>query len=301
MFSQVRRSNIWSEISAAVTQAIGRDFVVRQRVKVSGGSINSTFRIEDGNGSFLVKLNSIDQLPMFEAEQEGLAILRDAKAPVRIPEVICCDKAEDRAWLILEYIPLRPATDTTAAGLGSAMAVVHRKTSEKFGWTRDNAIGLTRQNNTQHTVWMDFFRDSRLAVQLRLAEENRLDMALLRKGELVLPACEQLLSGYQPAPSLLHGDLWSGNQAADKNGRPVVFDPAVYYGDRECDLAMTRLFGGIPDAFLRAYHDAYPIDPGFERRLPLYNLYHLLNHANMFGGGYVRQAEKTMDKLLMAL
>jgi len=301
MFSQVRRSNIWSEISAAVTQAIGRDFVVRQRVKVSGGNINSVFRIEDGNGSFLVKLNSMDQLPMFEAEQKGLALLRDAKAPVRIPEVIGCDKAEDRAWLILEYIPLRPSTDTTAAALGSAMAIVHRNTSEQFGWSRGNAIGLTAQDNTQSPVWSEFFRDRRIAAQLHLAEKNRLDMALLRKGELVLSACEQLLSGYQPVPSLLHGDLWSGNQAADQNGNPVVFDPAVYYGDRECDLAMTRLFGGIPDTFLRTYHDAYPIDPGFERRLPLYNLYHLLNHANMFGGGYVRQAEKTMDKLLMAL
>ncbi len=112
---------------------------------------------------------------------------------------------------------------------------------------------------------------------------------------------EQLLDGYQPAPSLLHGDLWSGNQAVDQHGEAVLFDPAVYYGDRECDLAMTRLFGGIPDAFLRAYHDAYPIDPGFERRVHIYNLYHLLNHANMFGGGYVRQSEKMMDRILMAV
>ncbi|MDQ6950372.1 MAG: fructosamine kinase family protein [Mariprofundales bacterium] len=301
MFSQIRRTNIWTVVASEVSKASGHPFTIRQRVKLSGGSINAAFRIDDGEQSFLVKLNHQNQLTMFEAEREGLALLRSVGASVRIPAVVCCGSAQDRSWLVLEYIPLRPSTDGTAEVLGSAMATIHRQTDDRYGWSRDNTIGVTPQMNAQGDSWRDFFRDHRLGEQLRLAENNHLDMALLRKGEFVLNACNALLAGHQPPASLLHGDLWSGNQAADQRGAPVVFDPAVYYGDRECDLAMTRLFGGIPDAFLRAYHDLYPIDSGFERRMPLYNLYHLLNHANMFGGGYVRQAEKTMDRLLMAL
>jgi len=299
MFSQMRQRNIWSFISDDISQAIGKTFVVRQRVKVSGG-INSTFKVDDGNRAFLVKLNKANYLNAFEAECDGLSLLRRVGAAVRIPEEVSVGSAQDRAWLVLEHIPLRPVTDDSAAKLGAAMAEIHRSVAEEYGWRRDNSIGTTPQINSNASRWSQFFHANRLGEQLRLAADNRLDVALLRKGALVLEALDALLERHQPAPSLLHGDLWGGNQAVDRNGDAVLFDPAVYYGDRECDLAMTRLFGGIPDSFLRAYHDAYPVDPGFEGRMHFYNLYHLLNHANMFAGGYVRQSEKLMDRILMA-
>jgi len=300
MFNQMRKRNIWSFIADDISQAITKVFVVRQRIKVSGGSINSTFKVDDGNRSYLVKLNKAHCLSAFEAERDGLELLRRVGAAVRIPEVVTLGSAQDRAWLVLESIPLHPATEDSAAKLGAAMAQIHHCVGAQYGWDRDNSIGSTPQINRHESQWGLFFQQHRLQEQLRLAAKNRLDIVLLRKGELVLQACLPLLENHQPVPSLLHGDLWSGNQAVDSNGDAVLFDPAVYYGDRECDLAMTRLFGGIPDTFLRAYHDAYPIDPDFEGRMHCYNLYHLLNHANMFGGGYVRQSEKVMDRILMA-
>ncbi len=301
MFSQTRQRNIWSFISDAITEAVGEPFVVRQRMKVSGGSICSTFKVDDGSTAYLVKLNRADAKWAFETERDGLDLLRAVGAEVRIPGVVSVGSAQDRSWMVLEFVAMRPATDESAGKLGAAMAQIHRSVGTSYGWERDNAIGSSLQVNKEGTNWARFFRDQRLAVQLEMATRNSLDIALLRKGELVLDECERLLGNHQPQPSLLHGDLWSGNQAVDSEGRAVLFDPAVYYGDRECDLAMTRLFGGIPDNFLRAYHDSYPIDHGFERRMHLYNLYHLLNHANMFGGGYIRQAEKTMDRILMSV
>lgn len=299
--TQTRQRNVWSFIVDAISEAVGEPFVIRQRMKVSGGSICSTFKVDDGTTAYLVKLHRAEALWAFEAERAGLDLLRAASGALRVPEVVCTGSAQDRSWLVLEFITLRPVTDESAARLGVALAEVHRKLGPHYGWDRDNAIGSSRQVNTPDDRWASFFREQRLARQLKMAEENRLDIALLRKGELVLEACDRMLEGHQPKPSLLHGDLWSGNLAVDGEGRAVLFDPAVYYGDRECDLAMTRLFGGVPDSFLRAYHDTWPIDHGFEQRLHLYNLYHLLNHANMFGGGYVRQAEKAMDRILMSV
>ncbi|MDQ6964851.1 MAG: fructosamine kinase family protein [Mariprofundales bacterium] len=301
VFNQMRQRNIWSFIADDISQVIGRSFVVRQRVKMSGGGVNSTFKVDDGNRSYLVKLNRDRFFHDFEMESAGLSLLRQVGAEVRIPQVVTVGRAQDRCWLVLEYISLRPATDESSAKLGAAMAQIHRSVADQYGWDSDNSIGSTPQVNRRTAQWARFFCQCRLEEQLRLVEKNRLDVALLRKGELVLKAVDSMLDGYQPAPSLLHGDLWSGNQAVDRHGDAVLFDPAVYYGDRECDLAMTRLFGGIPDAFLRAYHDIYPVDPGFEERMHIYNLYHLLNHANMFGGGYVRQSEKLMDRILMAV
>jgi len=301
VFGTTRQRNIWSFVADDIARAESNSFVVRQRVKVSGGSICSTFKVDDGNRIYLVKLNKADCQHLFEAECDGLALLRKVGAAVRIPDVISIGSGQDRSWMVLEYIALRPATVDSATKLGVAMAQIHHTVAEQYGWDRDNAIGSTPQINTRMSQWGAFFYQHRLGEQLRLAEQKRLDIVLLRKGELVLKECAQLLDGHQPAPSLLHGDLWSGNQAVDQAGEAVLFDPAIYFGDRECDLAMTRLFGGIPDSFLQAYHDAYPIEPGFEQRVHLYNLYHLLNHANMFGGGYIRQSEKMMDRILMAM
>ena len=168
----------------------------------------------------------------------------------------------------------------------------------RFGWPRDNTIGTTPQVNAWGDDWAEFFRDRRIAPQLALAARNGHGGALQRDGERLLAAIPALLAGHAPAPSLLHGDLWSGNAACLATGEPVIFDPAVYYGDREADLAMTELFGGFGADFYAAYRDAWPLPDGYERRRTLYNLYHVLNHLNLFGGGYGAQAETMIARLL---
>lgn len=197
---------------------------------------------------------------------------------------------------MLDYLEMRGNGDYAA--LGRMLARVHSVHGEFFGWRRDNYIGSTPQPNRPSPSWSDFWRDSRLRPQLELGRENKLDTGLLAKGERLIEALPRLLSGHAPAPSLLHGDLWSGNAGFLADGAPVLFDPAAYWGDRETDLAMTELFGGFPRAFYSAYTEVAPLDRGYGVRKNLYQLYHVLNHANLFGGSYPRQAERMIDKLL---
>ncbi len=184
------------------------------------------------------------------------------------------------------------------AALGRALALVHSVRGEFFGWRWDNYIGTTPQLNRRSSSWSDFWREARLRPQLELGRRNGLNASLLTKGERLVEAVPRVLSGHVPMASLLHGDLWCGNAGCLAGGVPVFFDPAVYWGDRETDLAMTELFGGFPPAFYSAYAEAAPLDAGYAARKPLYNLYHVLNHANLFGGGYASQAERMIDGLL---
>lgn len=178
---------------------------------------------------------------------------------------------------------------------------MHRITQTQYGWQRDNTIGATPQPNTQSRDWVDFWRRQRLQFQLDLAAANGAPRALLAGGEDLLERFPALFAGHAPAASLLHGDLWSGNHAYTRSGEPAIFDPAVYYGDREADLAMTELFGGFGDDFYAAYNACWPLDPGYGTRKTLYNLYHILNHFNLFGGGYAGQAQRMTDALLSEL
>jgi fructosamine-3-kinase len=184
------------------------------------------------------------------------------------------------------------------AALGRMLASVHSARGESFGWRRNNYIGRTPQTNRRSRSWAEFWRDARIRPQFDLGGRNGLSASLLRKGERLLEAVPRILSGHAPAASLLHGDLWGGNAAFLAGGAPVLFDPAVYWGDRETDLAMTELFGGFPPAFYAAYAEAAPLDGGYATRKTLYNLYHVLNHANLFGGSYVSQAERMVDRML---
>jgi fructosamine-3-kinase len=229
-----------------------------------------------------------------EAEVDGLAALR-ATRTVRVPDVV----ALDERGLALERLELRPLDARSGAALGVALAALHRAPAgERFGWASDNYIGATPQHNAWCAAWHEFFREQRLRPQLQLAAAN--GYPLQREGEKLLTRIDALLSGHDPKPSLLHGDLWGGNAGALPDGTPVIFDPAVYVGDREADLAMTELFGGFPAGFLAAYRDAYPLDEGYALRRELYNLYHLLNHLNLFGEGYRARCERTIARLLVS-
>ncbi|RME86251.1 MAG: fructosamine kinase family protein, partial [Zetaproteobacteria bacterium] len=236
-------------------------------------------------------------LPMFAAERAGLEALASTGA-VRVPSPLAVGADEAHSWLILEWLDLVPRDAALDARLGEALAHLHRHTASRFGWEEDNFIGATPQPNRWNEDWLSFWREARLRFQLELLRRNgRGTAAFFARAERLLESMDAFFAGYRPAASLIHGDLWGGNAAA-AGGTPVIFDPAVYYADREAELAMTELFGGFSRAFYDAYQATWPLDPGYATRKKLYQLYHLLNHANLFGGGYLAQAEVVIDRLL---
>ncbi|MBN4082452.1 fructosamine kinase family protein [Mariprofundus ferrooxydans] len=235
---------------------------------------------------------------MFEAEAAGLQALREA-AVIRVPELYACACDDRHSWLVMEYITLASHNSVSEKRFAEELASMHACMGESFGWLRDNTIGSTVQINTTNIDWVNFYREQRLGYQLKLANQHGFSTSLQNKGARLMAELHVFFEGYHVRPSLLHGDLWSGNHAVDSDGNPVIFDPAVYYGDREADIAMTELFGGLSGDFYAAYHGAYPLDAGYQVRKELYNLYHILNHANLFGGSYVQQAESMMDQLLV--
>ncbi len=288
-------------LAEAIASATGVRIAITSVRPVGGGCIHAALELEGettaGKARYFAKTNEADRAAMFAAEADGLEALGEAGA-LAVPGVIAQGADEDRSWLVLEWLDLGPLTDAAATRLGEGLAAQHRRPREKFGWARDNFIGSTPQLNGWEDDWVEFWRHKRLYAQLRLAAHNRLPSRMIDRGERLAADCGAFFETYRPAKSLLHGDLWGGNVAAIAEDVPVLFDPAVYVGDREADLAMTALFGGFPKAFHAAYRSSWPLDPGHGARRDFYNVYHLLNHANLFGGGYVGQAERTIEKTL---
>jgi protein-ribulosamine 3-kinase len=263
---------------------------------VAGGCINRAAIVDAGKTRYFVKHNDASKLAMFEAEADGLAAIR-ATGTVRVPAVVGTGIGDGRAFLVTEHISLAALTDNSLAALGRVLAALHRTIGDSFGWHRDNTIGSTPQHNTSSDDWIDFWCRQRLGFLLHLAKAVAPGRQLIGAGESLLQELPALFSGYRPHASLLHGDLWAGNAAQTTGSEPVVFDPAVYYGDREADVAMTELFGGFGKRFYNAYNDAWPLDPGYPVRRDLYNLYHVLNHALLFGGGYWTQSQRLITRL----
>ncbi len=286
---------LWEDIEADIRRCTGRAVQLAAPDAVGGGCINQTYRLRASGGSYFVKLNDASGLDMFEAEAEGLTELGRSGA-LRVPQPVCLGLSGSQAYLVMECLDLGGRGD--AATLGEGLAALHRSTAERFGWHRDNTIGSTPQVNQQEHDWQRFWREHRLGFQLRLAARHGAGRSTIELGQRVQEALPALLDGHQPVPSLLHGDLWAGNYSFTRSGEPAIFDPAVYYGDREADLAMTELFGGFGPAFYAAYRAAWPMDEGYAVRKVLYNLYHILNHFNLFGGGYLSQAQGMMERLL---
>ncbi len=247
-----------------------------------------------------VKTGATEDLPRFAAEAEGLAALR-ATGAVRVPEVFACGMVGGQAHLELEYLELRGFDRASGARLGRQLADLHRHVGERYGFAADNYIGGSPQENGWHDEWPRFYADRRLRPQLLRAIGNGMERKLAEQGESLAERLPAFFLDYRPHASLLHGDLWDGNASALPDDTPVIFDPAVYYGDREADIAMSELFGGFPEAFYAGYRAAWPLDPGYETRKVLYNLYHVLNHFNLFGAGYLNQARRMMGRLLAEL
>ena len=285
----------WLEVGAQIAAVTNSDFTVKEAQAIGGGCINQAYSISDGSQQYFVKLNEPGALTMFEAETTGLKEIHQTHA-IRVPQPVCYGKNDKAAWLVLEYLVLTGRGK--ASELGMQLAALHRITAEQYGWFRDNTIGQTSQINTGSPSWIEFWRRHRLQYQLDLAKANGFHGKLQQLGEQLLVDLEKFFSSYSPRPSLLHGDLWSGNYAYDQSGNPVIFDPAVYYGDREADIAMTELFGGFSTEFYSAYRCDYPLDSGYNTRKVVYNLYHILNHLNLFGNSYRHQAEQMMSWLL---
>jgi protein-ribulosamine 3-kinase len=284
-------------IAREIGVQLGGDCAPEPQSAVSGGSIHRTYRWLCGETPLFVKVAAHSGAAALQAEAAGLLELAGAGA-VRIPRVLARGTVGRSAFLALEWIESRPAGRAAERRLGEGLAAQHRMTAERFGFADDNFIGRTRQPNGWLEDWAEFFRERRLRPQLALAVQNGFADLLEKPGARLLESLAGLLGGHRPQASLLHGDLWAGNWLADERDEPVIFDPAVYYGDREADLAMTRLFGGFGRAFYDAYQDAAPLPAGHAVRAELYNLYHVLNHANLFGGGYARQARASIDRLL---
>jgi protein-ribulosamine 3-kinase len=271
---------------------------VRDLVPISGGDINRAWRAEltDGGHCFL-KSNRWELIDMFEAEADGLREI-GATGAVRVPQPLASGTEGDVCFLALEWLDLEHRDRGSGATLGRALAALHSVSADRYGWHRDNTLGSSPQTNGWMDDWTGFWRERRLSPQLALAVGNGLGPELSEPGQRLMDALDQILAGYRPSASLLHGDLWGGNWGALPDGTPVIYDPATHYGDAECDLAMMALFGGFPAGCWDAYHEIRPRADGWERRRDLYQLHHVLNHANLFGGGYIAQAVAIMERLL---
>jgi fructosamine-3-kinase len=280
----------WSAILDALRET-GADMPVQTAPRaVGGGDISAAWRV----GDLFVKTGPPQSAEMFAAEAEGLSELA-RPAVIRVPEVVGYGLVHETAWLATRWIAFARATRATETKLGEQLAALHAVTAERFGWHRNNTIGLTPQVNDWSDDWVAFYRDHRLGFQLQLAADN--GFSLGEPAARLMQRIPAFFDGYSPAASLLHGDLWGGNWGSC-DGEPVIFDPAVYFGDRESDLAMTRLFGGFGRAFYEAYENNAPLAPGHRQRSDLYQLYHVLNHLNLFGSAYLGRAQALIQNLL---
>jgi fructosamine-3-kinase len=291
---------MWQSIIQNITVTTNRAFTPNKTRSINGGCINESYLLSDGQQQYFVKINRPSMAAMFDAESWGLKEIA-ATQTITVPTVICTGVTDSHAYLVLNYLELANSQPTWEK-LGAELAALHRfnpgaanagTLREQFGWHRPNTIGSTPQINDWSDNWLDFFTTQRLGYQFKLATA--------RGG--TFPAAQQLLAqlpnilDHQPKPSIVHGDLWSGNAGFTSSGIPVIFDPATYWGDREVDLAMTELFGGFPGSFYGGYEAVYPLAKGYERRKLVYNLYHLLNHYNLFGGSYEGQANRLIEQI----
>lgn len=286
----------WTAIIQHIRDNSGEPFEPEPASSVGGGCINSAVKLTDGPRTWFVKTNAADRLAMFEAEAAGLQAMADTGA-IRVPRPLCFGQAGASSYLVMEWVAWGHGGAASQAQAGRQLAELHRARAQQFGWERENTIGSTPQVNTWSDDWIEFWRERRLAFQLDLAARKGYGGRLQQLGDRLMASFGPLID-HDPEPSLIHGDLWSGNIGFDRQSAPVIFDPATYYADREAEIAMTELFGGFAEPFYEAYNEAWPLDPGYRVRRNLYNLYHVLNHLNLFGSGYAGQAQRLMEKLL---
>jgi fructosamine-3-kinase len=286
---------MWQQIAQAITQATGKEFAIAKTRSVSGGCINQGYKVSGNDAKYFVKLNQASQVEMFAAEALGLEQMYATKT-ITVPKPISWGIVDNSSYIVLQWLDLASGNNQNWTEMGQQLAAMHRRgINQSYGWERNNTIGSTPQINTWMNNWADFFAQQRIGYQLKLAKRRGGNFPDLNQ---VIYAVRDRLASRQPEASILHGDLWSGNAAIAANGAPVILDPATYYGDRETDLAMTELFGGFPTAFYQGYNRTWQLDDGYPQRKSIYNLYHLLNHFNLFGGGYGSQALRIIEQII---
>ena len=282
---------MWKEIANAISEAKGITFEILKANQIAGGCINEAYHIKNNNQSYFVKLNHKNRIDMLAAEADGLREIT-ATNTIKAPSPVCLGTINQKAYLVLDYI--RSTNGKSQMQLGENLAKLHSIHQNKFGWHRNNNIGLTKQLNPFTENWAEFFRKYRLEFQINLAKANGFHF---QGTELLLNKFDDFFCDYKPKPSLLHGDLWSGNFAFDDLGIPFVFDPSNYYGDREAEFGLTEMFGGFSAEFWNGYESIYPLDQGFSIRKGIYRLYHTLNHLNLFGSQYAFKTQELIKKL----
>jgi len=288
-----------NELTTALMDVLHTDHrgpvTLKSTVPIGGGSINDGYRLETSAGNFFVKVNSADRFPsMFEAEADGLERLRGT-GELRVPEVLAVGEILDVTFLLLEHIDPGERTPIFWERSGRRLAAMHRHTDPEFGSARDNFIGSLKQVNTRTEDWSAFFIHHRLEPQLKMArDKKKVKPGSAFRFERLFGKLDTLFP--KEPPALIHGDLWNGNFLCDEEQDPVLIDPAVYFGHREMDVAMSRLFGGFDPEFYRAYNDAWPMEQGWEERMDLCNLYPLLVHVNLFGGSYAQQVDAVLRR-----
>jgi protein-ribulosamine 3-kinase len=280
-----------SDLRASLENLLGP---IHAFTPVSSGDINEAASVETAEARYFVKWNVAATPRMFQAEARDLQLLVAANA-LRIPRVIAV--IDHPPALVLEWIDLGANKHAAAEALGRGLAQQHRSSAPAYGLDHDNFIGSNPQHNTPSRSWIEFFRDQRLGVQRDLARQRgHLTPDRARRLDQTMSHLDRWIDESAVTPALLHGDLWGGNYLIDAQGQPVLIDPAVYYGDREAELAFTELFGGFGARFYAAYNEAWPLDRGYADRRNLYNLYHLLNHLNLFGEGYGGSVDAIMRR-----
>lgn len=270
---------------------------------VSGGDAHESVELvlsanKDLPSKLFAKLNSESGVDVLKTEFESLKFINDL-IPDLYPQVLLFGDIQGEAALIMQFYNLVPLSSANAADAGRTLAEQHKKSQDKFGWASDNYIGMTPQSNSWTLNWVDFFREQRLLPMLDRARREGLSSVSVSQVNEVISGLGGLLS-HEVLPSLVHGDLWSGNLGFDRDAlKPLFYDPAPYYGDREVDLAMTQLFGRQPNAFYQAYEEVWPLESGHQNRRPVYNLYHALNHVALFGLSYGDLVDDCLDQVLL--
>lgn len=291
---------MWPQITDQIAKIEDEKLQIIGKKPVGGGCINQSYALQTNLRTYFVKVNQIAMEEMFIAEALGLQQMQ-ATASVRIPRTICYGTIENKAYLVLEWLDLSAGSCQNWKLMGAKLAAMHQfpvldlGLNNSFGWVRNNTIGSTPQINPWTENWAEFFAHQRIGYQLQLAKQREGNFPATQQ---VVEAVSLALATHQPQPSLVHGDLWGGNAAITSDGEPVIFDPAGYVGDREVDLAMTKLFGGFPQEFYQEYQRVFPLAPGYEKRENIYNLYHILNHFNLFGGSYKTQANRIIAEII---
>ncbi len=285
---------MWASIEQAIKLETGNAFSIKKKQATSGGDINQTFWLSDNRSNYFVKINDKNHINHFESEAYALQKIKSLRQ-IKCPDVIAIGTTLNTSYLVLSYLPLETPNKESWFTLGEQLADMHKNSEHgQFGWQTDNYIGDTLQPNSWSSKWRTFFSEQRIAWQLQLLREKSIKLGNI---EHIAEVCHDALLHHQVKPCLVHGDLWQGNVGFSGN-ESVIFDPACYYGDREVDIAMTELFGNLPCEFYLGYQSVYPLPESYEQRKIIYNFYHILNHANIFGGIYIVQARAILSRIM---